>query len=92
MSKILIPTPLRKFTANTSSVEVGGETVGQSISQLVEKFPDLKKHLLDEQGNIRNFIRIYVGDEDIQSLNGADTALETGTVLSIIPAIAGGSW
>jgi len=90
MSKILIPTPLRKFTQNAAFVDVSAPNVQQSIDQLVEKYPDVKRHLLDDQGFIRNFIRIYVGDEDIKALDGANTAIEAGTTISIIPAIAGG--
>lgn len=91
MSKILIPTPLRKFTQNEAFVEVEAATVSQSIEQLVTKFPDVKRHILDEQGEIRNFVKVYVGDEDIKALDGAETALAPDTTVSIIPAIAGGS-
>lgn len=91
MSKILIPTPLRKFTQNEAFVEVEADTVLQSIEQLVTKFPDVKRHILDDGGEIRNFVRVYVGDEDIKALDGTATALAPNTTISIIPAIAGGS-
>ena len=91
MSKIIIPTPLRKFTQNESTVITQGITVGESLSQLVEQYPDLQKHLHDDSGKLRTFIRVYVGEEDIKALQGEDTPIEEGTVISIIPAIAGGT-
>jgi molybdopterin converting factor small subunit len=91
MSKILIPTPLRKFTQNEAFVEVEATNVAQSIDQLVSKFPDVKRHILDEGGKIRNFVRVYVGDEDIQALEGEATPIAANETISIIPAIAGGS-
>ncbi|MCB0835972.1 MAG: MoaD/ThiS family protein [Bacteroidetes bacterium] len=90
MAKILIPTPLRKFTENNATVEVTKNTIGDSIHELAEKHPGLKKHLIDEKGDIRSFIRIYLGDDDIKSLDGPSTRIEENSLISIIPAIAGG--
>ncbi|MEL6652361.1 MAG: MoaD/ThiS family protein [Bacteroidota bacterium] len=90
MATIHIPTPLRKFASNQSTVEAGGTTIKDSIHTLTEQHPDLKKHLLDEQGEIRRFVRIYLGDDDINSLEGEATQVENNSVISIIPAIAGG--
>lgn len=90
MAKIIIPTPLRKFTDNQPSVETESDTVLGSIQALTDKFPELKQHVFDEQGNIRSFVRIYVGDEDIKSLNNEQTEVKEDTTISIIPAIAGG--
>ncbi|GAB4409438.1 MAG: MoaD/ThiS family protein [Bacteroidia bacterium] len=90
MANILIPTPLRKFTGNTGQVETAGSTVIEALDELGERYPDLRKHLLDEQGRLRNFVRVYVGDDDIKALQGTDTPLQPGSVVSIIPAIAGG--
>jgi len=90
MAKLIIPTPLRKFTANTASIETGGSTVKAAIEDLIIQYPDLEKHLLDEQGNIRSFVRIFVGEDDIFALEGDKTSLEEDTIVSIIPAIAGG--
>ncbi len=90
MAKLIIPTPLRKFTDNQSSLETSGETVKDAIHSLTELFPDLKKHLLDTDGDIRSFVRIYVGDDDIKSLDNEATTIGKDSVVSIIPAIAGG--
>ncbi len=91
MATIIIPTPLRKFTGQQSRVQVGGSTIKESISELVLNFPDLKKNLLDEQEQIRGYVNIFAGDEDIRSLQQENTPVSAGTVISIIPAIAGGS-
>ncbi|MEO9966541.1 MAG: MoaD/ThiS family protein [Reichenbachiella sp.] len=91
MANIIIPTPLRKFTANQASVETVGGTVQESVESLAKQFPDLNKHIFDAEGKIRQFIRIYVGDEDINALNQENTKVENSTVISIIPAIAGGA-
>ncbi len=92
MAKLIIPTPLRKFTDNQSSIETQGNTVLDSVRQLTEQYPELRQHVFDEQGNLRKFVRIYVGDEDIKSLDNEQTKVQQDTVISIIPAIAGGNW
>lgn len=91
MAKLIIPTPLRKFTDNQSSLDASGNTVNDAMEQLALTFPDLKKQLFDDQGNLRNFIKVYVGDEDIKGLNNGETRVDNETVISIVPAIAGGS-
>lgn len=91
MANIIIPTPLRKFTNNQASVESNGSTVQQSVEDLAKQFPDLNKHIFDAEGKIRQFIRIYVGDEDINALENENTKVDGNSVISIIPAIAGGT-
>lgn len=90
MANIIIPTPLRKFTNNQASVASNGTTVQQSVEDLAKQFPDLSKHIFDGDGKIRQFIRIYVGDEDINALDNENTPVDDSSVISIIPAIAGG--
>jgi len=91
MATIIIPTPLRKFTDKNSRLNVNGSTVSEVIAQLLLNFPDLRKHLLDDNGKIRSFVNIFVGDNDIRSLQEEHTPLTEGSVVSIVPAIAGGS-
>lgn len=91
MATVIIPTPLRKFTNNTSKLDVQATTVAEAIQDLSTNFPDLKKHLLDDGGQIRTFLNIFVGDDDIRDLQNGQTALTNDTIVSIIPAIAGGS-
>ena len=90
MATIIIPTPLRKFTDNQSKVLCAGATVRDSVKELTENFPELKQHVLNEDGTIRQFIRIFLEDEDINTLNKERTKLRPNSTLSIVPAIAGG--
>lgn len=90
MATVIIPTPLRKFTNNTAKLEVTAENIQQTVDELTLNFPDLKKHLLDEQGQIRSFVNIFVGNDDIRNLQQEKTTVRTDTVISIVPAIAGG--
>ena len=90
MATVIIPTPLRKFTNNTAKLQVSAGNIEQTVNELTLNFPDLKKHLLDEQGQIRSYVNIFVGDEDIRDLQKEQTPIQENTVISIIPAIAGG--
>ncbi|WNJ18825.1 MoaD/ThiS family protein [Pontibacter sp. G13] len=90
MATILIPTPLRKFTGNLASVETQAQTVEDSIVALTDQYPDLKAQILDSTGKIRSFVRLYLGEDDIYELQGPGTAVSEQSVISIIPAIAGG--
>jgi len=91
MATVIIPTPLRKFTNNTARLEVGAGTIHDTVQELTLNFPDLKKHLLDEGGNIRSYVNIFVGNDDIRNLQQERTAVGKDAVISIVPAIAGGS-
>lgn len=90
LTTIHIPTPLRKFTGGQAAVGVQGNTVGEALAQLTEAFPSLQQHLYNEQGTLRSFVNIYLGDEDIRYLDGENTPLREGETLSIVPSIAGG--
>ena len=88
---ILIPTALRSFTGGKDTVSVEGGTVGDALSSLVEKHPDLKKHLYNDEGQLRHFVNVYVNDEDIRYIEKDATTISDGDVISIVPSIAGGS-
>jgi MoaD family protein len=88
----MIPTPLRPYTENKDSVEVEGQTIDEILSNLAMKYPQLKRHLFSEDGRLRNFVNVYVNEEDIRYLDGGDTKIKEGDVVSIIPAIAGGNF
>jgi molybdopterin synthase sulfur carrier subunit len=90
MATIIIPTPLRKFTGNQSKLDISAGTIEEAVRDLSSSFPDIKKHLLDEKGQIRSFLNIFVGEDDIRDLENEKTALQSNTVVSIVPAIAGG--
>lgn len=89
MPHIKIPTPLRGFTGGQAMVDVGGETIGDALNHLVEQFPDLEQHLFQD-GELRNFVRIYKGQDDISQLDGLNTPIDENVNLRIIPTIAGG--
>lgn len=89
MASIRIPTPLRPYAGDNEFVEVSGATVGEALTDLVSQHPDLGKHLYKE-GELRSFVNIFLGEEDIRFLDGTETEIEAGTELMIIPSIAGG--
>jgi sulfur-carrier protein adenylyltransferase/sulfurtransferase len=91
MATVIIPTPLRKFTNNTARLQVGPGTIHSTVAELTRNFPDLKKHLLDESGNIRSYVNIFIGNDDIRDLQQEKTTVKEDAVISIVPAIAGGS-
>ncbi|NJL13655.1 MAG: MoaD/ThiS family protein [Microscillaceae bacterium] len=91
MPKIIIPTPLRKFTDNLASFEASATTVGAAIQELTSTYPELKKHVLEEDGALRKFLKVYLGDEDIEGLQNEQTPVAPEATISIIPAIAGGN-
>jgi len=87
---VRIPTPLRSATDEQSTVEVEGTTVDEVLRTLVDQYPDLADNLYDEEDDLRQFVNIYVGDEDVRFGDGVDTALAPGDEVSIVPSIAGG--
>jgi adenylyltransferase/sulfurtransferase len=91
MATVIIPTPLRKFTNNTARLQVSTGTIHSTVQELTQNFPDLKKHLLDEGGNIRSYVNIFVGNDDIRDLQKEKTLVKEDAVISIVPAIAGGT-
>ena len=91
MAIINIPTPLRKFSKNQRKVTFVGDTVRQVMRNFANENPEIVEHLFDQDGNLRKFMRVYIGDTDIKSLDNEDTIVDNDTVISIIPAIAGGT-
>jgi molybdopterin synthase sulfur carrier subunit len=87
---IRIPTPLRKLTNNEEIVEVDAATIGAAIVELQSRYPGIKERLMDENGEVRRFVNVYVNEEDIRFLQNQQTPLKDGDEVSIIPAIAGG--
>lgn len=89
--KVLIPTPLRKFTGDQETVSADADSVATLMKALDAAHPGLGKPLLDEQGNLRRFVNLYVNGEDVRFLQNKDTPLKDGDEVSIVPAIAGGA-
>jgi sulfur-carrier protein adenylyltransferase/sulfurtransferase len=88
---IHIPTPLRPFTDKLESVEVSGATVGELLADLTKRYDGLKKHLYADDGRLRNFVNVYLNDEDIRYLQREKTPVKPGDSLSIVPSVAGGA-
>src|ERR1041385_4705995 len=88
---IHIPTPLRPFTDKRESVEVSGATVGELLADLTKKYEGLRKHLYADDGRLRNFVNVYLNDEDIRYLQKEKTPVKPGDSLSIVPSVAGGA-
>ena len=90
MTTIRIPTPLRPYAEGQSEVSVAGSNVGEALNDLVSKFPALKKHIFNDADQLRPFVNLFLGEEDVRHLQGVDTPLADGDKLMIIPSIAGG--
>jgi adenylyltransferase/sulfurtransferase len=84
-----IPTPLRPYSGGNSQVNVSGATVGAALDDLTGQYPDLRQHLYNGQ-ELRNFVNIYLNQEDIRYGDGVETAVGEDDTLMIIPSIAGG--
>jgi len=90
MPILRIPTPLRPYTDGQIEISVQGQNVGEALGDLTSQYPELKKHLYSDAGELRAFVNLFLGEEDIRHLQGADTLLNEDDKLRIIPSIAGG--
>jgi molybdopterin/thiamine biosynthesis adenylyltransferase/rhodanese-related sulfurtransferase/molybdopterin converting factor small subunit len=88
---ITIPTPLRQFAAGQSEIQVEARTAGEALDQLTSVYAELRRHLFNDQNALRNFVNVYVNDEDIRHTSGPDTPVKEGDTILIVPSIAGGS-
>jgi len=91
MATIFIPTALRGFAGGSASYSVPATTVGQALAQLTAEHPALKQHLYGNEGRLRSFVNVYVGEDDIRYLQGEDTPLAADAEVTIVPSIAGGA-
>ncbi len=87
---IRIPTPLRSLTDGAAEVAVEGQDVSSALRELGRRYEGLLERVLDENGALRPFVNVFLGSTDLRELDGLDTRLRQGDVLSIIPAVAGG--
>jgi molybdopterin converting factor small subunit len=88
--KILVPTPLRQYAGKQAAVVVPAATVGEALNGLTSAYPDLRRHLYNDEGKLRAFVNVYLNDEDIRYLQNDATTVKDGDTLSIVPSIAGG--
>ena len=87
---VRIPTPLRRMTQGQAKVELESVNLGEMVEQLETTFPGFKARLVDENGELRYFVNIYVNGEDVRFLQGLNTSTKSGDEVSIVPAVAGG--
>jgi adenylyltransferase/sulfurtransferase len=90
MASIKIPTPLRAYTNNQAQVSVAGSTIGEALNNLTDQYPELRPHLFNG-AELRNFVNIFIGEEDVRFLDGLNTPIDADDSLRIIPSIAGGT-
>ena len=88
---VRIPTPLRKMTNGQDKLEMDESTLLVMIDSLEASYPGFKERLIDENGDLRYFVNIYLNGEDVRFLQGLDTATSSGDEISIVPAVAGGA-
>ncbi len=90
MAQIIIPSALRTFTNQQAKLEAAGNTVADLLNDLTRRFPELRRHLLDEQGRLRKFVNVFVGNEEIRHLQNEATTVAANDEVSIVPSVAGG--
>jgi molybdopterin/thiamine biosynthesis adenylyltransferase/rhodanese-related sulfurtransferase/molybdopterin converting factor small subunit len=91
MPTIYIPTALRPYADNQAQLTVEATTVREAVEKLTEAFPKLRQHLFKEDWQLRSFVNLYLGDEDVRHLQGLDTPLAPDAELTIVPSVAGGA-
>jgi sulfur-carrier protein len=90
MATLRIPTQLRNLSDNAAEVTVEGSTVAEVLKGLEAQYPGFGERLFDENGSLRRFVNVFVADEDIRFLQNLETPVDANTVVSIVPAVAGG--
>ena len=90
MAVVRIPSPLRRYTEGQSKVTVSGATVSSVIDSLEESYPGVKSRICDESGQIKRYVNVFVNEDEIRTLDGADSAVGEKDEVSIVPAMAGG--
>ncbi len=88
---VRIPTPLRRVTNGQDKVSTEGETLREIIDSMESQYPGIKERLCDPDGNLRNFVNVFVNGEDVRFLDGVDSSTGEGDEISIVPAVAGGA-
>ena len=87
---VRIPGPLRRLTNGDQQADVEATNLKEIIDALEVRYPGMKERLLDESGDLRYFVNVYLNGEDVRFLQDLDTATKTGDEVSIVPAVAGG--
>jgi sulfur-carrier protein len=87
---VRVPTILRTYTKGESEVSADGSTLSEVLDSLDSSYPGIKGRVVDEQGKLRRFVNVYVGNEDVRFADGLQTTTPDGSQVSVIPAVAGG--
>ncbi|HET6154339.1 MAG TPA: MoaD/ThiS family protein [Marmoricola sp.] len=87
---VRIPTILRTYTGGVSEVTAEGADLDAVLADLEARYPGIRERVLDGAGDLRRFVNVYVGNEDVRFLDDLGTATPDGSSVSIIPAVAGG--
>ena len=90
MPVLRIPTPLRAYTNGQSNITVAGANISEALTDLTTQYPTIKPHLFNEGGELRPFVNLFIGENNIKDLQGVDTPIKDGDRLVLIPSIAGG--
>jgi sulfur-carrier protein len=87
---VRVPTILRPYTKGESAVQAEGATLSEVLESLDTSYPGIKARVLDESGELRRFVNVYVDNDDVRFAQGLQTSIKDGGEISIIPAVAGG--
>lgn len=87
---VLIPAPLRRYTGGESKVSAAGTTVGELLDDLESAYPGLRERIVEQDGQIRRFVNVFVNGNNVRNLQGVETPLAPGDEVGIVPAMAGG--
>ena len=90
MPVLRIPTPLRAYTNGQSNINVAGSNISEALTDLTSQYPTIKPHLFNEGGELRPFVNLFVGENNIKDLEGVSTPIKDDDKLVLIPSIAGG--
>ena len=89
-SELRIPSPLRRFTDGQSKLEVSSNTVGGVLNELFQAHPEIKNHLIEEDGSLRNFVNIFIDGEDVRQKGGMDAEVKDGADVGVIAEVQDG--
>jgi len=90
MPVLRIPTPLRPYTSGQSEITINGSNISEALADLTTQYPSIKPHLFNESNQLRPFVNLFLGENNIKDLQGVETPVKEGDKLVLIPSIAGG--
>jgi molybdopterin synthase sulfur carrier subunit len=91
MAIVRVPSPLQRLVGNQRSVPAAGVTLAELIDDLERRYPGIRARLIDDEGQLRSFVNVFVDNEDVRFLQGLDTPIPANAEVSIVPAMAGGA-